>query len=375
MQRRLRRGEELGSLPPLEQAAESSSDRPPPRILRFEETSLQQHQAQGHHRRVSRLPELARRESIISTYRSELYQPRTVTFMKNGDRFFEGIKVNVSSRNFRHWEVLLSELSRSIDLPAGVRYIYTPETGHRVTSLDQFQNQKVYVCASTEPFKRIGYSKVRTPTWHSGTKVRHTGTLLDISRGLQARGRGRDQPFALPSPQTHPVEDTGLQSESEKERKRKRCARKLSFAKPSETEVEDGQISPSRRRRTRHSSIAPSQPSKFTVICTGEWPWKKVTVFLDRHSITSWEQALSLFSEALPGSSGLTRLCSVDGVEVESLSQLWATDGVLITPSNSSDLNNFIHGTESQKPSGNNILLYRHFYTLILSPFLNIINA
>ena len=327
MQRRLRREDELGSLPPLGPATESSS-RAPPRVLRFNEPHSPPHAP----RRTSRLPELARRESIISTYRSELYQPRIVTFVKNGDRFFEGVKVNVSSRNFKHWEVLLSELSRSIDLPAGVRNIYTPETGRRVITLGQFQHQKVYVCASTEPFKRIGYAKVKTPTWHSGTKVKHTtGTLLDLSRSIQAGG-GRDRAL-FTSSQTHSV-DGAIQW---KERKRKKgCVRQLSFATAAltegERETEVNQSSPG-RRKSSIGSTQPPQPSKFTIICTGVWPWKKVTLFLDRHQLTSWEQALSLISDSLPaGSNGLTRLCSVDGVEVESLSQLWATDGVLITP-------------------------------------------
>ena len=306
-------------------------------------------------RQMSRLPELARRESVISTYRSELYQPRVVTFMKNGDKFFEGLKVNVSSRNFRHWEVLLSELSRSIGLPAGVRSIYTPETGHRVTTLDQFKHQRVYVCASAEPFKKIGYTKAKTPTWHSGTKVK-TGTLLDLSRSVQAAGGA-----LATSSQIQRGEAVSINSSQDvmsfRERKRKTgCTRKLSFPPLQQsTEGErhtEASTSPSKRKR--QSSITQPgllQPSQFTIICSGAPPRKVVPVFLDRQGVSSWEQAQSLISENLPRgyNSRVPKLYSVDGVEVESLSQLWATNRVLIAADNG----DFIpHGIDGSTPLG-----------------------
>ena len=347
----------MGSLPSLGQA---DSQRSPPRVLRFKETPPQQPAAAVPARRASRLPELVRRESIISTYRSELYQPRVVTFVKNGDRFFEGVKVNVSSRNFRHWEVLLSELSRSIGLPAGVRNIYTPETGHRVTNLDQFQHQRVYVCASTEPFKKIGYTKVKTPTWHASTKVRRTtGTLLDLSRSIQAGGERDRALFTSSHVQGGGTDCLHSQGLAWGDRKRKTgCARKLSFAalQPVEGERQTESI-PSQPKR-RQSSIAPPnppQPAQFTVICSGPPPRKVVTVFLDRQHLTSWEQAQALISESLPGSNGLLRLYSVDGVEVESLSQLWATNRVLISAGDGTYL---LHGIEGTTAIGKCVCSY-----------------
>ena len=283
-------------------------------------------------RRTSKLPELGRRESIISTYRSELYQPKIVTFMKNGDKFFEGVKVNVSSRNFRHWEVLLSELSRSIDLPAGVRHIYTPENGHRVTTMEQFRHQRAYVCASTEPFKRITYGKAKTPTWHAGTKVRHNiGTLLDLSKSMH----GLDRSLIRQSQAVDSSSVPGLKEDG-KERKRKRgCVRKLSFRtaqQPASILPEQFPMIKSPPRKQSSITAPPqSEPTPFTIICNGPPPRKIVTVFLDRQCILSWEQARSLISENVQSTNGCLRLYSVDGVEVTSLSQLWTTNGVLIS--------------------------------------------
>ena len=332
-------------LPSLGQQGDSS--RVPPKVLRFKETP-----------QTSTLPELVlRRESVISTYRSELYQPRVVTFMKNGDKYFEGLKVNVSSRNFRHWEVLLSELSRSIGLPAGVRNIYTPDSGHRVTNLEQFKHQRVYVCASTEPFKKMCYTKVKTPTWHSGTKVKHsTGTLLDLSRSVEASGG----PLltSLHTQRGDTVTISTSTDETLRQRKRKTgCVRKLTFPPLSQSKDGDrfGEASRSPPRRiTRQSS---SSPLQFTIICSGPPPRKVVTVFLDRPSISSWEQAYSLICQSLPtgpanSSRSDLRLHSVDGVEVKSLSQLWATNRVLIAADGGEFSRNLLHDIEGSTAVG-----------------------
>ena len=79
----MRREEDPDRLPSLEQR----SNRVPPKFLRFNKEASPPPPAVR--RRTSKLPELVRRESIISTYRSELYQPKMVTFMKNGDRVLE----------------------------------------------------------------------------------------------------------------------------------------------------------------------------------------------------------------------------------------------------------------------------------------------
>lgn len=351
MERGLRGDGEAGSLPALGQAADGGcTHSSPPRMLRFNETPRRPSLVGKQQTSNSKLPELARRESIISTYRRELYQPRMVTFMKNGDRYFEGIKVNVSARNFRHWEVLLAELSRSIGLPAGVRNIYTPDGGHRVTALEQFQHQKVYVCASTEPFRRIGYTKVKTPTWHAGTKIKHsTGTLLDLSRSFQSAaaagagaggGAGREQPLFSNSQ----IDNRSLPNliPPAKERKRKTgLARKISFsvAQPTaqtaeQTEPSQESVIPQRKKSSsvpHHQPHNPSLSSQFTIICTKPPPMKVVKIFLDRNHLTSWEMARSLINGSLPQSNKLQKLYSVEGVEVESLSQLWATNRVLIS--------------------------------------------
>ena len=328
MQRRLRREEDPDSLPSLEQ----SSNRVPPRFLRFKEDPPPPPPTVR--RRTSKLPELVRRESIISTCRSELYQPKMVTFMKNGDRFFEGVKVNVSSKNFRHWEVLLSELSRCIDLPAGVRHVYTPENGHRVTSLDQFQHQRSYVCASTEPFKRITYANAKTPTWHAGTRVKHgtTGTLLDLGRSMQ----GPDKSLVAQQQTVDGHSGTFFrQREGRRERKTKMACVQQQLLHPKQEKLLPELKSPPRKQPSTTLQAPQSEPTQFTIICDGPPPRKVLTIPLDRQNIVLWEQAESVISENVQSMNECLRLYSVDGVEVKSLPQLWATNKVLIATGHS----------------------------------------
>uniref|UniRef100_A0A8B9HF96 non-specific serine/threonine protein kinase n=1 Tax=Astyanax mexicanus TaxID=7994 RepID=A0A8B9HF96_ASTMX len=65
---------------------------------------------------------------------------RKVRFYRNGDRYFKGLVYAVSGDRFRSLDALLMELTRSlsdnVNLPQGVRFIYTVDGARRVTSLD-----------------------------------------------------------------------------------------------------------------------------------------------------------------------------------------------------------------------------------------------
>lgn len=62
-------------------------------------------------------------------------------FYRNGDRYFKGLLFAISSDRFRSFDALLMELTRSlsdnVNLPQGVRTIYTIDGSRKVTSLDE----------------------------------------------------------------------------------------------------------------------------------------------------------------------------------------------------------------------------------------------
>lgn len=66
---------------------------------------------------------------------------RKVRFYRNGDKYFKGLVYAVSSDRFRSLDALLMELTRSlsdnVNLPQGVRTLYTLDGGRKICSLDE----------------------------------------------------------------------------------------------------------------------------------------------------------------------------------------------------------------------------------------------
>uniref|UniRef100_A0A671VC66 non-specific serine/threonine protein kinase n=1 Tax=Sparus aurata TaxID=8175 RepID=A0A671VC66_SPAAU len=100
---------------------------------------------------------------------------KKIRFYRNGDRYFKGIVYAISQERFRSIEALLADLTRSlsdnVNLPQGVRTIYTVDGTTRITSMDQLVEGESYVCASIEPYKKLDYTKNVNPNWAVGAKT------------------------------------------------------------------------------------------------------------------------------------------------------------------------------------------------------------
>ena len=90
---------------------------------------------------------------------------KRVTFFKNGDRYFTGKTVNIGPN--RSLKELMSDLNRSVDLPYGVRRIYTPVNGTEVYNIDELNDGSNYVCASFEPFRPTKYGDWSEKPWNA----------------------------------------------------------------------------------------------------------------------------------------------------------------------------------------------------------------
>lgn len=88
----------------------------------------------------------------------------------------------ITARRFRNVEILLNELGRLTyfkDLPLGVRFLFSLESGARVDNLDQLIDGKAYVCSSHSRLKKISYGgKPSLAYWGS----RQQFELPDIQR-------------------------------------------------------------------------------------------------------------------------------------------------------------------------------------------------
>lgn len=320
------------SLPPL-----NEQQRPAHKLIRFREPvapeARRDSNASVAARRSSKLlPSVHRKNSLVA------FEPIVAKFVKNGDKFFEGVQLNISPRFIRNWEVLLAELSTRIDLPAGVRKIYTPENGHRVNSLSELEHHKVYVCASTEPFKRIDYKKVKNPDWKT-TKSRPSETIPpSIFSKSQLPLVSVDVNANFKRNSSAAVDDSLVEGNSSSNRFRRisrtrrpsRLMRLSSITEPDSSFLAVVNTHTSSSNQPLSPTNCNTKPTAITIFQNGPPPRYNVLVYLNREAIRSWEEAKKLIKENLPGSNGVLRLYKPDGDEVQSLSQLWRAGSILI---------------------------------------------
>ncbi|VDN05541.1 unnamed protein product [Thelazia callipaeda] len=94
---------------------------------------------------------------------------KRVRFYRNGDQYFKGTWYAISVDRVRSFQVLLGDLTRTltdaVNLPHGVRHIFSLDGSHKLSSLNEFEDGESYVCSSSEAFKRVDYENAREPTW------------------------------------------------------------------------------------------------------------------------------------------------------------------------------------------------------------------
>ncbi|XP_070772798.1 serine/threonine-protein kinase DCLK2 [Enoplosus armatus] len=197
---------------------------------------------------------------------------RKVRFYRNGDKYFKGLVYAVSNDRFRSLDALLMELTRSlsdnVNLPQGVRTLYTVDGGRKITSLDELVEGESYVCASNESFRRVEYTKNVNPNWSLGSRA----------------GTSRSLSSLIP-----------LKSELQRESKE--------FIKP----------------------------KLVTVIRSGVKPRKAVRILLNKKTAHSLEQVLTDITDAIKLDSGaVRRLYTLEGKQITCLQDFFGDDDVFI---------------------------------------------
>ncbi|KAB1253155.1 Neuronal migration protein doublecortin [Camelus dromedarius] len=217
---------------------------------------------------------------------------KKVRFYRNGDRYFKGIVYAVSSDRFRSFDALLADLTRSlsdnINLPQGVRYIYTIDGSRKIGSMDELEEDfgfviefydkiaenpdnlwESYVCSSDNFFKKVEYTKNVNPNWSVNVKT---------SANMKA-------PQSLAS------------SNSAQARENKDFVR----------------------------------PKLVTIIRSGVKPRKAVRVLLNKKTAHSFEQVLTDITEAIKLETGVVKkLYTLDGKQVGAFFFFFPNDSLLI---------------------------------------------
>ena len=103
-------------------------------------------------------------------------------FFVNGDRYFRGKKIYVTPNRYYNFNDLLNDLTgklpSNLNLPYGVRQIFTPVSGRRVFDIEDLSDGETYVCAGFEGFKMIKYGRAELEPWSMG-KLEFTKHCMD----------------------------------------------------------------------------------------------------------------------------------------------------------------------------------------------------
>uniref|UniRef100_H3DFR7 non-specific serine/threonine protein kinase n=1 Tax=Tetraodon nigroviridis TaxID=99883 RepID=H3DFR7_TETNG len=198
---------------------------------------------------------------------------KKVRFYRNGDRYFKGIVYAISQERFGSLEALLADLTRSlsdnVNLPQGVRTIYSVDGQTKITSIEQLVEGESYVCASIEPYKKVDYTKNVNPNWSVSARTAvPTRDPSSLGSAKSACGEGRDN---------------------------------RDFIKP----------------------------KLVTIIRSGVKPRKAVRVLLNKKTAHSFDQVLTDITDAIKLDSGVVRrLYTVDGKMVTCLQDFFAEDDI-----------------------------------------------
>ena len=113
----------------------------------------------------------AHRDVTDDRYR-DLRRPRKVRFYCNGDRFFKGKKIYVTPHRYLSFNDMLNDLTgklpASVNLPYGVRQIFTMDGGHRIRDIEELQDEQSYVCAGFEGYRTMKYGSEAMEPWSNG---------------------------------------------------------------------------------------------------------------------------------------------------------------------------------------------------------------
>lgn len=215
---------------------------------------------------------------------------KKVTFYINGDRNFRGQVMVITPRRFRSVDMLLNELCRLTyfkDLPLGVRYLFSLESGARVDTLDQLIDGKAYVCSSHSSLKKISYGgKPPLAQWSS----RHQIDLPDIR-------------MVHNEPKRRPV---GVSRMAEPSRQR-------GYSDP--------------RANPGDSSRVNIKPKMVQIIRNGPHkPRTVVKALLNKRTAQTLEQVLDEVSSSLGNTGGLSaprKLYTISGQQIREVAELF----------------------------------------------------
>ena len=97
-------------------------------------------------------------DNPAATAAEAFHRGSLVTFYRNGDPHFPGLKTSVSQRQFHSFDGLLTWLNEKVPTTSGVRYLYEISPNVReVTTIKEIQQGGEYVVCSNKRLTQVAY--------------------------------------------------------------------------------------------------------------------------------------------------------------------------------------------------------------------------
>lgn len=269
----------------------------------------------------------------------DLRRPRKVRFFVNGDRYFKGKKLYITPHRYFNFNDLLNDLTgklpSNLSLPYGVRQIFTPVSGRRVTEIEDLSDGENYVCAGFEGFKTIKYGKAELEPWSVDQTRRIQNEILSDHRSTK---------YGLRKTRPHNHEF----GETESNFGANQGAYGRTRGMYGSNAFHPGRFfhgtQPHRRwagtfghanKNTYlpNADNIPLKPKVVTIVRNGHKPRNNVKILLNRRSVQSFEQLMADISEAFGPkykNNKVKKLFSIRGREVQGISDFFRDDDVFI---------------------------------------------
>uniref|UniRef100_A0A3Q3G717 Serine/threonine-protein kinase DCLK2 n=1 Tax=Labrus bergylta TaxID=56723 RepID=A0A3Q3G717_9LABR len=207
---------------------------------------------------------------------TEEKRAKKVRFYRNGDRYFNGIVYAISSDRFRTFDALLADLTRSlsdnVNLPQGVRTIYTLDGTKKIMTIEQLVEGESYVCSSIEAYKKLDYAKNVNPNWSVNVKASAAASRGPPSLGSTMAG----------APESREIKDF-------------------------------------------------IRPKLVTVVRSGVKPRKAVRILLNKKTAHSYEQVLTDITDAIKLDSGVVKkIYTLEGKLVSCLHDFFGDEDIFV---------------------------------------------
>ncbi|CAF1265744.1 unnamed protein product [Adineta ricciae] len=273
----------------------------------------------------------------FSKERSSRSTTRKITLYRNGDPYFSGKQISINPQNYSSMQLFFQQLSTIIDLPYGVRRLFTIQNGSEITNVNYLKDGASYVCASFEPFQKLSYTAITTP--RIPLKSEHFRQPLN---DIHSPNRVHVRP--LPTNQFTKV--GAIHGSISTTHANNRLLANNLFLQ-SFTSTAANPVQQQKKFHFKQNKYTPessfNKPRSITIIKQGnEKVNKTITILLNRRTVQTFDQLLCDISEAFGYQKNradkIKRLFNLRGRQVNGINDFFRDDDVFVAVTHNNDI-------------------------------------